>query len=172
MKDQDKVKNAFERNAKALSLRPSLGQGTGVTRVRLKEGLTCEIEDGRWKLTTDMSEKSGGNDQGPNPGVFGRATLGSCLAMGYAMWASKMDIPLESLEIEIQADYDSRGYHGVDDITPGYNQIRYVVSIQSPASEKEILRMLDTADAHSDFLYVFAKPQDVRREVRLIPAQK
>jgi len=172
MKGQNKVKDAFERNAKALSLRPSLGQGTAVTRLRLKDGLTCEIEEGSWKLTADMSEKAGGNNQGPNPGVFGRATLGSCLMMTYAMWAAKMDVSLDSLEIEIQADYDSRSYHGVEEVTPGYQQIRYVVSVQSPASEEEIMRMLDAADAHCDFLYVFAKPQDVRREVRLISGEK
>lgn len=167
MKGEQKIKTAFERNAKALSLRPALGQGTAVTRVRLKEGLTCEIEDGKWKLTVDMSEKSGGDDRGPNPGVLGRATLGSCLAIGYTVWAAKLGIPLESLEVEVQADYDSRGYHGVDNVTPGYKQIRYIVSIESPAPEDQIIRFLDTADSYSDFLYVFAKPQDVIREVRI-----
>jgi uncharacterized OsmC-like protein len=167
MKGEQKIKTAFERNAKALSLRPALGQGTAVTLVRLKEGLTCEIEDGKWKLTVDMGEKSGGDDRGPNPGVLGRATLGSCLAIGYTMWAAKLGIPLDSLEVEVQADYDSRGYHGVDNVTPGYKQIRYIVSIESPAPEDQIIRFLDTADSYSDFLYVFAKPQDVTREVRI-----
>jgi uncharacterized OsmC-like protein len=167
MKGEEKVRTAFERNAKALSLRPTLGQGTAVTHVRLKEGLTCEVEDGKWKLTVDMGEKSGGEDRGPNPGVLGRATLGTCLAIGYTMWAAKLNIPIESLEIEVQADYDSRGYHGIDNVTPGYKQIRYIVAIESPAPESEIIRFLDMADSCSDFLHVFAKPQDVVREVRI-----
>lgn len=167
MEGEERVRTAFERNAQALRLRSSLGRGTAVTRVRLREGLTCEIEEGRWKFVADMGPKSGGSDEGPNPGVLARAALGSCLAMGYMMWATRLGIPLSSLEVEVHADYDSRGYHGVNDVKPGYSQIRYVVSIESDATEERIMNLLDEADAHSDFLNVFAEAQDVRREVRI-----
>ncbi len=106
MDSKERIKIAFDRNAKALSLRPTLGTGTAVTRVRLREGLTCDIEDGEWKLTADMGEKSGGNNQGPNAGVLGRGALGSCLAMSYAQWAAQLGVPVAGVEVEIQADYD------------------------------------------------------------------
>ena len=35
--------------------------------------------------TASLTEKYGGTNEGPNPGVLGRAALGSCLALGYAM---------------------------------------------------------------------------------------
>lgn len=161
------IRTAFERNAKALGLKASIGQGTAVTKVRVREGLTCEVEEGPWKFTVDMGEKSGGNNAGPNPGVLGRAALGSCLAIGYMMWAARHGLPIRSLEVEIQADYDSRGYHGVGDVVPGYKEIRYVVRVESNAPEADVLRVLDEADAHSDYLTVFARPQKLRREVRL-----
>src|SRR5437868_435627 len=90
----DQIKAVLDRNAKALELRPSVGQGTAVTRVRLIDGLACRIEEGQWSLTADMSTKSGGANSGPNPGVLGRASLGSCLAIGYAMWAARHCNPL------------------------------------------------------------------------------
>ena len=98
------IKTVLDRNAKALELRPSLGQGTAVTKVRLTGGLACQIEEGEWKLTADMSNKSGGAGAGPNPGILGRASLGSCLAIGYAMWAARRGIPIHSLEVEVHAD--------------------------------------------------------------------
>jgi uncharacterized OsmC-like protein len=165
---QERLKATFERNAKALALRPSVGQGTAVTKVKLREGLTCDIEEGRWRLTADMGAKSGGDDRGPNPGIIGRAALGSCLTVSYAMWAAKMGVPITSLEVEVQADYDARGYHGVGDVNPGYEQIRYVVTIDSDAPDEDVMRMLDTADAHCDYLFVFTQPQDVSREIRLV----
>jgi uncharacterized OsmC-like protein len=161
------LRNVIERTVKALSLRPSVGQGTAVTRVRLTDGVACSIEDGRWKLTADLSEKGGGTASGPDPGVFGRAALGSCLAIGYAMWAARAGISLRSLEVEVQADYDARGQYGVDGVRAGYREIRYVVKVSSDAPEGEILRMLDEADAHSPYLDVFTHAQAVRREVRL-----
>jgi uncharacterized OsmC-like protein len=165
--EMEKIRRAFERNARAMELRASVGQGTAVTRVRVTRGLTCEVEEGDWKFTADMGEKSGGNGAGPNPGVLGRAALGTCLAMGYVMWAARRGLELEALEVEIQADYDSRGYHGVGGAEPGYKEIRYLVRAASPAPEAEVLRVLDEADEHSDYLAVFARPQRLRREVEL-----
>ena len=49
----ERLKSTFERNAKAMTLRPSLGQSTARTKVTLRDGLTCDVEDGNWKLTVD-----------------------------------------------------------------------------------------------------------------------
>ena len=171
MEGEERIRTAFERNAKAMTLRPSLGQGTAVTKVRLLEGLACEIEEGKWKLIADMGEKSGGSDSGPNPGVFGRAALGSCLAMGYAWWAARRGVPLSGVEVEVQADYDSRGHYGIADVSPGYTEVRYIVTIESDAPEEEILRMMDEADAHTPYYDVFARAQELRREVRVVTPQ-
>ncbi len=171
MKDEARVRTAVERNVKALTLRPTLGVGTAVTRAQLRDGLRCEIEEGPWKLTADLGEKSGGSNAGPNPGVLGRGALASCLVMSYAMWAAKRGVPLSSLEVEVQADYDARGHYGVADVTPGYTEVRYVVTIESEAPESDILKMLDEADARTPYLNVFAEPQPVRREVRLVARQ-
>lgn len=165
--DQERIRSAMERNARALSLRPSVGQGTAVTRVRLLDGLTCEVEDGPWSLTVDMAEKSGGRNRGPNPGVLGRGALGSCLAVGYAMWAARRGVSLRSLEVEVHADYDARGELGVsDDVPPGYSRIRCVVTVESDAPEEEVLRVLDEAERYSPYWDVFSEARELEREVR------
>ena len=168
MNHTDEIRTAIERNAKAVGLRPSLGQGTATTVVRLKPGLECQIVDGTWTLTVGMSEKSGGTNAGPNPGILGRGALGSCLAIGYAMWAARLGVPFEALEVQVEADYDSRGELGVsDEVPPGYRQVRYVVSVSSPASEDDVLKVIDTADKYSSYRDVFARAHDVRRELRI-----
>jgi len=163
----EQIKDTFERSAKAMALRPSIGQGTATTKVTLRDGLTCDVEDGAWKLTVDMSAKSGGDGRGPDPGVYGRAALGSCLAIGYTLWAAKRGIRFTHLDVVVKADYDSAGYHGVSDVKPGYRQVRYIVTAQSDAPEADVLAVLDEADAHSPYRDVFARAIDVRREVRL-----
>lgn len=163
----EQIKTAFERNAKAVVARPSVGRGTATTRVRLRDGLTCDVEDGKWKMTVDMSVKSGGDSRGPDPGVYGRTALGSCLAIGYQVWAAKLGVVFSRLEVDVQADYDSGGYHGVADVPPGYSQVRYIVSVDSDAPEADVLNVLDQADAHSPYRDVFTRALDVRREVRV-----
>ncbi len=161
----ERIRTAVERARKALSLRRSLGRGTARTRARIREGVTCEVEDGRWSLVADLPQKAGGNSEGPDPGVFGRAALASCLAAGYAMWAAYEGVSLTSLEVEVQADYDARPEYGVGEKPPGYEGIRWIVRVSSPATEEDIQRVLTTAEARSPFLALFREPQELRREV-------
>lgn len=169
MSEQNKIKTSFQRVASALAKRPALGQGTGVATARIKEGLTCEIREGSWTLIADMPEQAGGNAAGPTPGVYGRAALGSCLAIGYMMRAASMDIPIVSLEVEIQAEYDDGALFGtVSGVPAGYLDIRYTVTIESNATEESILQLLDEADRHSPYLDVFSRAQRCRREVKII----
>jgi uncharacterized OsmC-like protein len=172
MSTLEKIKTALERNAKAVELRPGVGQGTAVTKVKLTDGFTCEITDGPWRLVADMAEKHGGNNAGPNPGVLGRAALGSCLAISYVMWAAKLGVPISQLEVEVQADYDVRGEYGLADMPPGYKEVRYIVNIASPATEEEIIKLLDLADAHTPYLDIFRRPIAVRREVQIQSSEK
>ena len=164
----EKLRTAVERNIKAIRLRPSVGQGTAVTKVTIRDGCTADIEDGGWKLVCDESVKDGGNGEGPDPGVFGRAALGSCLAMGYAIWASVLGVPLTKIEVEVAADYDARGMFGVDaNVPPGWSAMRYAVTIESPASEADVMRVLDEADRVSPLLDDFRRALPTAREVRI-----
>jgi uncharacterized OsmC-like protein len=163
----EEIKDTFERSAKAMALKPAVGRGTATTKVTLGDGLTCSVEDGAWRLTVDMSRKSGGDGSGPDPGVYGRTALGSCLAIGYRLWGAKLGVEFSRVEVQVQADYDSGGYHGVADVAPGYSQVRYIVTVESDAPEADVLRVLDEADAHSPYRDNFTRALDVRRDVRI-----
>ena len=167
----DAIRIAFDRCVKALTLRPSLGRSTGVSRTRIRHGLTCDIEEGPWRLAAEMPAQVGGSATGPTPGVFGRAAFGSCLAIGYMMHAAKLGVPITSLEIEVQADYDDGALFGVGTSAPGYSEVRYTVIVESPASESDVMRVIDEGDAHSPWLDIFRSPQNCRRSVRIISAQ-
>jgi uncharacterized OsmC-like protein len=160
------LKTAFERTAKALQLRPSLGRDTAVTKARVREGLICDIEAGPWRFATDMPKSIGGMETAPTPGMYGRAALASCLATGYTMYAAKLGVPIESLEVEIHADCDDGALFGVSASPPGYLAVRYVVTVESSAPEAEVLRVLDEGDAHSPYLDVFSRAQKCERVTR------
>jgi uncharacterized OsmC-like protein len=173
MEGQENVRDALERVTTAVSHRPSVGQGTAVTKVRLRPGLACDVEEGSWRFTVGMTDKYGGTNEGPNPGVFGRAAVGSCLAIGYSMWAARLGVPIDSLEVEVQADYDVRGELAVvDDIPPGYLGIRYVVSVESSAPEADVMRVLDTADRYSSWRDDMVRSVPVTREVHVMATKR
>jgi uncharacterized OsmC-like protein len=168
MAEQCTVRRIVERNVELLALKPSRGRLTCTTRARLADGLRCEIEEGPWRLAADLPAKVGGEDTAPTPGVLGRAALAGCLTIGIAHWAARLGVPLGALVVEVQADFDARGELGVGDgIAPGYSEVRYVVSIESPASRHELDRLLDTAERHSPYLDVFGRAIPLRGARRL-----
>src|ERR1700759_2732443 len=118
MYENEKIKSAFTRISNTLAKRPAFGQGTGISTTTIKNRLTCEINEGNWTFTADMPEQVGGNAAGPTPGVFGRAALGSCLAIGYMMRAAAKNIPVTGIEVEIQADYDDGALYGTAACVP------------------------------------------------------
>jgi uncharacterized OsmC-like protein len=168
MSQSEKIRLAFERSHKALSLKPSLGLGTGISKTRIVNGLTCEVTEGKWQLQSDMPEVAGGNGSAPTPGVYGRAALGSCLAIGYMMRAARDNINIQSLEVEVQASYDDGPLFGTNNQAPGYSNVKYIVTIESDASEQQIRQLLDEADEHSPYLDVFARAQDCKREIKIV----
>ena len=171
MKSQEKIKEAVSRSTKALSLKPALGMGTGISKAKIIDGLTCEVSEGNHKLIADMPNSVGGGAAGPTPGVYGRAALGSCLAIGYMMKASAMKIKIDSLEVEVQADYDDGALFGTSAAHPGYLEIRYTVTIESDAPENEIIKMLDSADKQSPYLDVFSRQQNCIRNVQIVSSK-
>jgi uncharacterized OsmC-like protein len=167
MADSNTIKNAFERNRKAIELRPQIGKSNAVTKIRLFDGTTCEVEHKHWKFNVDIGKAEGGNDAGPGPGILERGALGSCLAIAYSQQASLMDIPVENIEIEVESSFDARGMFGIGDRPPGFDAIHYRVNIQSPASEQEIMKVIEKADNLSPVLDDFRRAIPVTREVNI-----
>ena len=173
MADAKDLKTIVERNIRALKLRRSIGQGTATTTVRIRSGVTCDIEDGGWKLVSDESSGDGGAGLGPDAGVLVRAGLGSCLAQGYVIWAALLDVPLDSVEVTVEADYDAVGMYGVDDsVSPGWPAVRYTAVIGSPAPQERVRELVETADRHSPILDDLRRALPVSGELRIAERER
>jgi uncharacterized OsmC-like protein len=168
MADPEIIREIAERNVKTLTLKSERGHLTGITTARIEDGLRCVIEDGSWRFAADMPVKAGGEETAPTPGTLGRGALASCIAIGIAAWAARRNIPIEALQVEVQADFDARGELGMDDrIPPGYKDVRYVISIDSPAPADVVTELVETAERYSPYVDVFSRTQTMTRSIRL-----
>ena len=165
--DQLAIREIAARNMRLLAARPDRGHLSCATRARLVDGLRCEIEEGPWKFAADMPAKVGGDDSAPTPGVLGRGALAGCLTIGIAAWAARLGVPLDALEVEVQADFDARGELGMGDVPPGYKEVRYTVAIDSPAPRHEVERLLAIAERHSPYLDTFGRAIALKRALRV-----
>ena len=169
---QTRIREAFERKVRAITARRSIARGTATTRVRLDRNLRCTLQDGDWSLVVDMHRNYAGEETGPNPGVLARGAFGSCLTIGYAMWAARLGVTFDQLEVTVEADYDASGEFAVDDeVDPGYAMLRYSVSVDTRASEDEVMRVLNTADRYSSIRDAFARAIPIERTVHFLHKQ-
>lgn len=163
------LQSIVERSAAAVTLRPAIGQLTETTTVRLRDGTTCDIEEGVWQMTADAPSELGGSDEHPGPAFLLRAALGTCFVQTAALWAAKLGVPIDHLEVEVVNDHDARGLLGVGDAAPRFRRLRYRITAESTAPEDDVRRVLDAAHAHSptrDTLeHAFTIERDVRIEV-------
>lgn len=172
MSDVETLKASFERVKKLLTIKPGKGQYTTTTKVRVRNGTTCNIEHKHWTFTADIGEIEGGNDAGPGPGILQRGAIGSCLAIGYAKWAAWLDVPIDNIEVDVQAEVDARGAYGIDGISPAHKRMKYIVRIESPAPDDKIYEVIEKADAHSPILMDTKNPVPIEREVNIMKKQK
>lgn len=168
MSDPKTIKKAFERNRKAVELRPEIGRKTVTTKVRLVEGTTCEVVHPEWTFKADIGKTEGGNDKGPGPGILQRGALGACLAIGYVQQAAVMEVPIEHIEVIVEAENDYSGRFGIEDRPPGSQQLKYNVFIESPAGEDEIKKVIEEADRLSPVLDDFKRAIPVTKEITIV----
>jgi len=85
--------------------------------------------------------------------------------MGYVMWAAVREVPVSGVAVEVQADFDVAAQYGVGEAPPGYTEVRYRVSIESPAPEEDVMAVVEEAEANSPYFDVFGRAQKLVRTV-------
>ncbi|MFT5202593.1 MAG: putative OsmC-like protein [Candidatus Aldehydirespiratoraceae bacterium] len=162
------IREALDRVSSVVARRPQTGEDTNKSTTTLVSGLACVSEEGEWRLDTDMPAAMGGQGSAPTPGVYGRAALGSCLAMGYKLRSEALGIEVTSIKIDIDADSDMAGMLFLESANPpGYTEVRYHVQIESPAPASDIQRVVDEGDALSPYLDVFARAHAMKRTLTI-----
>ncbi len=132
MPSTDTARIALERYIESMQARPETARGTVHATARVGEGMTCVVTEGERELVSDIPEALGGGGRGPSPGVYGRAAITSCIAIGIKMWAARCGVAVTSVEVALEADYDGRGDFGVDQVPAGFQEIRLRIDVEGP----------------------------------------
>jgi uncharacterized OsmC-like protein len=147
---------------------PGSARATFESRSALQEGLRSEARLREHVLTIDEPESLGGTDAGPNPVELILAALGTCQEITYRAYATALDIPLDSVSVELEGDIDLRGFFAVDEsVRAGYEAIRGKVSIESSADAETLEMLRQVVNAHCPVLDVISKPVAVALELEV-----
>jgi uncharacterized OsmC-like protein len=154
----DTRKAITEDSANAQAAFAADGTLVGITEV--------DIRTGAHRFKVDEPPALGGADVAANPVQYALASLGSCQAITYRIWATHLGIELDSLTVRVEGDLDLRGFFGTDDsIRPGFTAVRVEVAVTGPETEARYAELAAAVDEHCPVLDLFKNPVPVTRAI-------
>jgi hypothetical protein len=94
--------------------------------------------------------------------------LAQCHEQTYRLFAEALGIPLDGVQVKLQAALDLNGlYAAADRIRAGFGDVQATVEISSPADIYEIERLRVTVERHAPVLDIVRNPTPVRVELVL-----
>jgi uncharacterized OsmC-like protein len=152
---------------------PDLGKCRFTAQSRWQRGTKTQVSIGEWyaggqnmapvprryTIMVDEPEPLGGVDGAANPIEVLLSALAGCVTAGIATNAAMFGVPIDGIEIDLDADLDARGMLGHDkSVRNGVTDIRYTVTITSPAPEEQVRRCKETIDRKSPVRDTLANP--------------
>jgi uncharacterized OsmC-like protein len=144
--------------AKAQAAFAAEGTLVGVTEV--------DIRTGAHTFKVDEPPALGGVDIAANPVQYALASLGSCQAITYRIWAEHLGVELDSVSVRVEGDLDLRGFFGTDDsVRPGFTAVRVEVAVTGPETPERYAELAAAVDEHCPVLDLFRNPVPVTRGI-------
>ncbi|GGS74971.1 osmotically inducible protein OsmC [Planobispora rosea] len=138
---------------------------SGVRRIRIRD----------FQILSDSGPDFAGYDLGPGSPELQAGVLGSCVTHIFLIKAAELEIPLDSLEVDVRAEYDPRAQRPdeADEASgaegtgiPVYPQnFRYQVLIDSPAPDEDLARLHAEVERVCPILNLIRHPQDISGSV-------
>lgn len=107
------------------------------------------------EFTIDEPAALAGTNLGASPVEHLLASLGACQVITYQVWAAKLGIALDSVEVSLAGDLDVQGFFGLDpDVRPGFQSIDLTVRLNGPETSDRYAHLSKIVDEHCPVLDV------------------
>jgi hypothetical protein len=142
---------------------------TSDTRIATQQKrLSANPDQGKLTLHVSSGETPASDNPDLLPTLKVLQALAQCHEQTYRLYAEALGIPLQGVEVRLQAALDLRGlYAAADRIRAGFSNLQATVAISSPADIYEIERLRVTVERHAPVLDIVRNPTPVRIELVL-----
>jgi uncharacterized OsmC-like protein len=104
-------------------------------------------------FTIDEPASLGGTDKGANPVEHLLAALGACQVITYQVWADKLGVRLDEVDIALTGQIDLRGFFGLaEGVRPGFSSIEVAVQLSGPDSAERYEQLTQAVEEHCPVL--------------------
>lgn len=139
----------------------------------VKRGTATEVTIAARQHTFTIDEPAGlgGTDLGANPVEHLLGALASCTVITYQVWAQKLGLRLEGVDVAVSGDIDLNGFFGVaEGVRPGFQGIDLAVTLTGPESADDYRRLEEAVATHCPVADNLTNGVPVRTTLELAPA--
>ena len=165
----DRLAGVLQASAAALADAPAAAATISPrVRTRLIDGTPTgvRVRAGEHAFTIDEPAALGGDNTGANPIEHLLAALGACQVISYQVWAAKLGLVIDDIDVQISGDLDVRGFFGIDPtVRPGFNAIRVEARIAGPESRERYEELTEAVERYCPVLDVLTAGVPVTSQV-------
>ena len=160
---QESVRAALIKTIDSIKANPASSNVVFRAETELVEDVRCVATVRDFSpMTVDEPPDLGGKDAAMNPVELVLVALGTCQEIMYAAYASVMGIKLDSVKVSVRGYLDLQGLFGMgDNVPPGYKRIKFETQIESPASDEDLLKLIETVENTCPVLDILCTAQQV-----------
>lgn len=134
---------------------------SGVRRLRIREH----------QVLSDSPADFAGFNLGPSSPELQLGVLGTCVTHIFLIQAALLQVPLDSLEVEVQGTLDARAGSVGHEATPIWpHDIGYVAHVASPASQEQLDTLFAAVEKNCPILNLLRNPQSIQGRVQRVQA--
>ena len=116
---------------------------------------------------SDEPPARGGTDKGPSPLEYFIAGFSLCQQVLFILYAARLGIDLDSLEIDADGVVPARGQHGFKGFKPGITEINYKIRVGSKESKEKIMKLVETVEKYCPAVNTLKEPPALNRKIIL-----
>ena len=122
------------------------------------------VKMGDYLVVSDSAPGLAGNALGPSSPQMMLGGLASCLVHSYLLFATLLEIPLDTVDVEVTGNLDMTAVVGMPSDDPALiSDLAYSARVTSPASDADIERLHAAVDAGCPVLNTLRAPVTVTR---------
>lgn len=126
---------------------------SGLRRLRIRDH----------QVISDSATGFAGFDLGPSSPELQLGVLGSCMVHIFEIHAALLQVPVDTLEVDVWGSMDPRaGNPGYEDLPRGLQGIHYELRVGTPATDEQLQNLYDVVEKSCPILSLLRNPQDIQ----------
>lgn len=130
---------------------------------RAHGSVATQVQTGAHRFVIDEPAALAGDDVAPSPVEYALGALIGCQVVVYRLYAARLDLDIDDIQIDVIGDIDVRGLFGLDeDVRPGFGAIELEVRITGPERPERYQELVDAVGLHCPVLDLFRHETPVK----------